>query len=317
MSTLIIAEYQNHSLDESTLKTISAAQKFNQKNDLLIAGHQVNSIAKQASQIDGIHQVLVCDHPILDHQLAEPMRELILSISAPYNTIMMSASTTGKNIMPGIAAKLDVMQLSDIMEIKAPDCFIRPIYAGNAMMTVKSKDSKKVITIRTTAFNAISEKGNASIKQVEFPEIKQEYASSFVCEKLSKSDRPSLTEAKIIVSGGRALGSKEQFKLIEDLADQLNAAIGASRAAVDAGYAPNDWQVGQTGKVVAPELYIAIGISGAIQHVAGMKDSKYIVAINKDEEAPIFQIADYGIIGDLFVILPELKKKLEILGYSG
>ena len=315
MPVLVIAEYHENTLTEASLKTLHAAKQFNQEIDVLLAGTDLSSLAKQATKIKTVRTVLSCTHPDLNHHLAEPMQALLTSIADEYDVFLMASSTSGKNIMPRLAAKLDVMQISDIIEIQAPDHFVRPIYAGNALMTVKSQDKKKVITVRTTAFPPVeADGGSASIKEIPFPETS--FRSSFIRAELSKNDRPSLTEAKIVVSGGRALGSKEDFKKIEELADQLNAAIGASRAAVDAGYAPNDWQVGQTGKVVAPELYIAIGISGAIQHVAGMKDSKIIVAINKDEEAPIFQIATYGIVGDLFIILPELKKKLAKIGYS-
>jgi electron transfer flavoprotein alpha subunit len=270
-------------------------------------------VADAAAKLDGVAKVLLADAPAYEHALAEPIAALIVSLAGNYDAIVSPATTTGKNVMPRVAALLDVMQISDIIKVVAPDTFDRPIYAGNAIQTVKSKDAKKVITVRISTFQATGEGGSASVENATA--AADPGLSSFVGEELSKSERPELTSAKIIISGGRAMQSRENFtKYIEPVADKLGAAVGASRAAVDAGYAPNDWQVGQTGKVVAPELYIAVGISGAIQHLAGMKDSKVIVAINKDEEAPIFQVADYGLVADLYQALPELA---EALGKAG
>ena len=277
---------------------------------ILVAGHNCKAAADAAAKLDGVKKVLLADAPAYEHMLAEPTAALIVSLAGPYEAIMAPATTSGKNIMPRVAALLDVMQISEISKVVAPDTFERPVYAGNAIQTVRSLDPKKVITVRTAAFQATGEGGSAPIEPAAAaadPGI-----SGFVGEELSKSERPELTSAKIIISGGRAMQSRENFtKYIEPVADKLGAAVGASRAAVDAGYAPNDWQVGQTGKVVAPDLYIAVGISGAIQHLAGMKDSKVIVAINKDEEAPIFQVADYGLVADLYQALPELAQELE------
>ena len=280
---------------------------------MLVAGHNCRGAAEAAAKLDGVAKVLLADAPAYEHMLAEPTAALIVSLAGPYETIAAPATTSGKNIMPRVAALLDVMQISEISKVVAPDTFERPIYAGNAVQTVRSHDPKRVITIRTAAFQAAGEGGNAPIEAVAAaadPSI-----SGFVGEELSRSERPELTSAKIIISGGRAMQNRDNFtKYIEPVADKLGAAVGASRAAVDAGYAPNDWQVGQTGKVVAPDLYIAVGISGAIQHLAGMKDSKVIVAINKDEEAPIFQVADYGLVADLYQALPELAQELEKRG---
>jgi electron transfer flavoprotein alpha subunit len=280
---------------------------------VLVAGHDARGVAEQAAKLDGVAKVLLADAPVLAHLLAEPLAGLIVGLAPSYDAIVAPATTTGKNFMPRVAALLDVMQVSDIVRVIAPDTFERLIYAGNAVQTVRSRDRVKVITVRTATFAAAGAGGAAPIEDVAAaadPGI-----SSFVGEELSKTDRPELTSAKIIISGGRAMQSRENFtKYIEPVADKLGAAMGASRAAVDAGYAPNDWQVGQTGKVVAPELYIAVGISGAIQHLAGMKDSKVIVAINKDEEAPIFQVADYGLVADLYQALPELAQELGKIG---
>ncbi|MEO1310380.1 MAG: electron transfer flavoprotein subunit alpha/FixB family protein [Pseudomonadota bacterium] len=309
MAVLVIAEHDNTSLSDTTHKTVSAAQAIGGDVDILVAGAGAEGVADAAAKISGVRKVLHADDPKLEKRLAEAMQAVIVPLAANYDALLHPASTAGKNIMPRVAAALDVMQISDITSVEAPDTFTRPIYAGNAMQTVKSADAKKVITVRGTAFKAAEDGGSASIETIaagDLPSI-----SEFVSEELTKSDRPDLGAAKIVISGGRALGSTENFeKYIYPVADKLGAAIGASRAAVDAGYMPNDHQVGQTGKVVAPELYIAAGISGAIQHLAGMKDSKVIVAINKDEEAPIFQVADYGLVADLFQALPELEKAL-------
>jgi electron transfer flavoprotein alpha subunit len=309
MPTLLIAEHDNKSLRDATHKALSAAKGLGADVHVLVAGSGCRSVADAAAKLDGVAKVLLADAPPYQHMLAEPMAELITSLAGPYEAIVAPATTAGKNFMPRVAALLDVMQISDVLKVNAPDTFERPIYAGNAIQTVRSRDAKRVITVRTAAFQAAGEGGAAPIEPVgpgTDPAL-----SSFVGEELSKTDRPELTSAKIIISGGRAMQSRENFaKYIEPVADKLGAAVGASRAAVDAGYAPNDWQVGQTGKVVAPDLYIAVGISGAIQHLAGMKDSKVIVAINKDEEAPIFQVADYGLVADLFQALPELAAEL-------
>jgi electron transfer flavoprotein alpha subunit len=309
MATLLIAEHDNKSLKDATTKALTAAKAIGGEVHVLVAGEGCKGVADAAAQLDGVAKVLIADAPVYAHALAEPLAALIVSLAGSYDAILSAATTTGKNVMPRVAALLDVMQISDITKVVAPDTFERPIYAGNAIQTVKSKDGKKVITVRTSTFQATGQGGSAPVENAAAaadPGI-----SSFVGEELSKSERPELTSAKIIISGGRAMQSRENFtKYIEPVADKLGAAVGASRAAVDAGYAPNDWQVGQTGKVVAPELYIAVGISGAIQHLAGMKDSKVIVAINKDEEAPIFQVADYGLVADLYQALPELATEL-------
>ena len=309
MTTLLIAEHDNKALSEQTGKALAAAAKMGGDVHVLVAGSGSSAVAEAAAKLSGVTKVLHADAEPYAHGLAEPLADLVVKLSGDYDAIVAPATTTGKNVSPRIAALLDVMQISDVVAVDAPDTFQRPIYAGNAIQTVKSHDAKKVITVRTSSFQAAGEGGSASVEVVEA--AADPGLSTFVEERLAESDRPELTAAKIILSGGRALGSKEKFdEVLLPVADKLGAAVGASRAAVDAGYAPNDWQVGQTGKVVAPELYIACGISGAIQHLAGMKDSKVIVAINKDEEAPIFQIADYGLVGDLFEILPELEKKL-------
>jgi electron transfer flavoprotein alpha subunit len=309
MTTLLIAEHDNKTLKDATAKALTAAKQLGSDVHVLVAGKGCKAVADAAAKLDGVKKVLLADADAYEHQLAEPMAALVLSLAKDYDAIVSPATTTGKNFMPRVAALLDVMQISEIVKVDAPDTYVRPIYAGNAMQTVKSTDAKKVITVRTSTFQATGEGGAAPVEPVAAaadPGI-----SSFVGEELSKSDRPELTSARIIISGGRAMQNRENFgKYIEPVADKLGAAMGASRAAVDAGYAPNDWQVGQTGKVVAPELYIAVGISGAIQHLAGMKDSKVIVAINKDEEAPIFQVADYGLVADLYQALPELDSEL-------
>jgi len=310
MAVLLIAEHDNEALNPATAKALTAALQVGDEADILVAGEGCKGVAEQAAKLEGVRKVLVADAPHLANQLAEEAAALIVSLADGYDAILAPATTTGKNIMPRAAALLDVAQISDVTAVKSADTFERPIYAGNAIQTVQSTDAKKIITVRTTAFAAAGEGGSASIEDASVPGAVG--ISSFVGESLSDSDRPELTSARIIVSGGRGLGSKENFeKFIEPLAEKLGAAVGASRAAVDAGYVSNDYQVGQTGKVVAPELYVAVGISGAIQHLAGMKDSKVIVAINKDEEAPIFQIADYGLVGDLFKLLPELQDELK------
>jgi electron transfer flavoprotein alpha subunit len=313
MTTLLIAEHDNKLLKDATHKALTAAKALGAEVHVLVAGVNAKPVADTAAKLDGVAKVLLAEAPAYEHGLAEPLAALIVSLAPAYEAIVAPATTAGKNTMPRVAALLDVMQVSEILKVVAPDTFERPTYAGNAIQTVRCKDAKKVITVRTAGFQAASEGGSAPIEAV--PAAADPALSSFVSEELSKSERPELTSARIIISGGRALQSRDNFtKFIEPVADKLGAAVGASRAAVDAGYAPNDWQVGQTGKVVAPELYIAVGISGAIQHLAGMKDSKVIVAINKDEEAPIFQVADYGLVGDLFQILPELADELGKLG---
>ena len=309
MAILLLAEHDNQTLSDQTAKALSAASKIGGDVHVLVAGSGAKAAADAAAKLSGVSKVLFADDASLANKLAEPVAALILSLAPSYDVIIAPATTSAKNILPRVAALLDVAQVSEIIEVVSPDTFKRPIYAGNAIQTVQSTDAKKVITVRTASFQAAGEGGSASVESVSAAE--NPGVSSFVSDALSSSERPELTSAKIIISGGRALGSSEKFKeVILPVADKLGAAVGASRAAVDAGYAPNDWQVGQTGKVVAPDLYIAAGISGAIQHLAGMKDSKVIVAINKDEEAPIFQVADYGIVGDLFEILPQLEKAL-------
>jgi electron transfer flavoprotein alpha subunit len=313
MPTLLFAEHDNAVLKDPTAKALTAARGLGGDVHILVAGRGCAPVADAAAKLDGVAKVLLCDAPAYEHFLAEPTAALIVSLAGGYEAILAAATTTGKNVMPRVAALLDVMQISDVTKVLAPDMFERPIYAGNAIQTVKSHDQKRIITVRTAAFQATGPGGPAPIETV--PAAEDPQLSGFIGEELSKSDRPELTAAKIVISGGRAMQSRENFaKYIEPVADKLRAAVGASRAAVDAGYAPNDWQVGQTGKVVAPELYIAVGISGAIQHLAGMKDSKVIVAINKDEEAPIFQVADYGLVADLFQALPQLSEELGKLG---
>jgi electron transfer flavoprotein alpha subunit len=311
MTTLLIAEHDNKALKDATHKALTAAKALGADVHVLVAGKACQGVAKEASALDGVKKVLLADGVAYEHMLAEPVAALVVSLAASYDAIVAPATTTGKNIMPRVAALLDVMQISDIVKVIAPDTFERLIYAGNAVQTVRSRDRIKVITVRTSAFPATGTGTGGSAPIEELPGVADPGISTFVAEELSKSERPELTSAKIIISGGRAMQSRENFaKYIEPVADKLGAAVGASRAAVDAGYAPNDWQVGQTGKVVAPELYIAVGISGAIQHLAGMKDSKVIVAINKDADAPIFQVADYGLVADLYQALPELAAEL-------
>ena len=312
MATLVVAEHNNESLNDATSKTVSAAQALGGDIDILVAGQGASAAAEAAGKIDGVRAVINVEHELLAKQMPEAMEATIIALMDGYDTVMAADTTTHKAYMPRVAAKLDTQQISSVTGIEG-DVFERPIYAGNALAYVKSNDAKKVVTVRTTAFPAAGEGGSASSesKSVEIGET----GSAFVSEELTKSDRPELTGAKIVISGGRGMGSGENFALIDTIADKLGAAVGASRAAVDAGYVPNDYQVGQTGKAVAPELYIAVGISGAIQHLAGMKDSKVIAAINKDEEAPIFQVADYGLVADLFKALPELEAELTKVGY--
>jgi len=308
MTNLVIAEHDNADLKDATNKTVTAAVAMGGDVHVLVAGSGAGAVAEAAAKISGVTKVLHADAAHLEKQLAEPMADLVTGLMSGYDAVLAAATTTGKNFMPRVAAALDVAQISEIVSVEAADTFTRPIYAGNAMMQVQSAEAKKVITVRTTTFEKAGNGGAASVETIEAPA--DAGISSFVSENLAQSDRPELTAAKIVISGGRGMGSKENFNIIEKVADKLGAAVGASRAAVDAGYAPNDWQVGQTGKVVAPGLYIAVGISGAIQHLAGMKDSKVIVAINKDEEAPIFQVADYGLVADLFTAVPELDEAL-------
>ncbi|SSC73114.1 unnamed protein product [Ciceribacter sp. T2.26MG-112.2] len=309
MAILLLAEHDNATLSDQTAKALTAATKIGGDIHVLVAGSGAKAAADAAAKLSGVSKVLLADDASLANNLAEPLAALIIGLADGYDTIIAPATSSAKNVMPRVAALLDVMQVSEITEVVSADTYRRPIYAGNAIQTVQSTDAKKVITVRTTAFAAAAEGGAAAVETVGA--AANPGVSTFVNDALSTSDRPELTSAKIIISGGRALGSADKFKeVILPVADKLGAAVGASRAAVDAGYAPNDWQVGQTGKVVAPQLYIAAGISGAIQHLAGMKDSKVIVAINKDEEAPIFQVADYGLVADLFEALPELEKAL-------
>jgi electron transfer flavoprotein alpha subunit len=309
MAILLLADHDNASLSDQTAKALTAASQIGGDVHILVAGKGAKAAADAAAKLSGVSKVLLAESDELANNLAEPLADLIISLAGSYDTIVAAATSTGKNVMPRVAALLDAAQVSEIIEVVSPDTFKRPIYAGNAIQTVQATDAKKVITVRTASFASASEGGSAAVDVI--PAVSGPGLSNFVSDALSASERPELTSAKIIISGGRALGSAEKFKeVILPVADKLGAAVGASRAAVDAGYAPNDWQVGQTGKVVAPQLYIACGISGAIQHLAGMKDSKVIVAINKDEEAPIFQIADYGLVADLFDVLPELEKAL-------
>ncbi|KNY14611.1 electron transfer flavoprotein subunit beta [Shinella sp. SUS2] len=309
MAILLLADHDNAHLSDQTAKALTAASKIGSDVHVLVAGSGAKAAAEQAAKLSGVSKVLLADDQNLANNLAEPLAALIVSLAGNYEAIVSAATSVGKNVLPRVAALLDVAQVSEIVEVVSSDTFKRPIYAGNAIQTVQSTDAKKVITVRTASFAAAGEGGSASVETVSA--ASNPGLSTHVKDALSSSDRPELTSAKIIISGGRALGSSEKFQeVILPVADKLGAAVGASRAAVDAGYAPNDWQVGQTGKVVAPQLYIACGISGAIQHLAGMKDSKVIVAINKDEEAPIFQVADYGLVADLFEALPELEKAL-------
>lgn len=310
MSVLVIAEHDNTQLKAATLNTLSAAQKLGGDIHLLVAGHQCGAVAEAAAKVAGVAKVLVADAAHLGHQLAENIGSLVAELAKGYGAVLAPATTSGKNYLPRAAALLDVAMISEVVGVESADTFVRPIYAGNVLATVKSSDSIKVMTVRTTAFDPVAASGGAAAVE-SVATGADSSLSRFVSAEMTKSERPELTSAKIIVSGGRGLGSEENFqKVLVPLADKLGAAVGASRAAVDAGYAPNDYQVGQTGKVVAPQLYVAVGISGAIQHLAGMKDSKVIVAINKDEEAPIFQVADYGLVGDLFTVLPELQAEL-------
>jgi electron transfer flavoprotein alpha subunit len=313
MAILLVAEHDNAHLSDLTAKAMTAAEAMGSDVDILVAGNGCAAVADQAAKLAGAAKVLLAEAPALEHRLAEPMAALVASLAANYEGIVAAATTVAKNFMPRVAATLDVMQVSEITAVESPDTFERPIYAGNAIQVVKSTDAKKVVTVRATAFPAVEATGSAPVETVSVPDLPA--MSEFIGEELTKSDRPELTSAKIVVSGGRGMGSHENFEtVLMPVADKLGAAIGASRAAVDAGYMSNDYQVGQTGKVVAPQLYVAVGISGAIQHLAGMKDSKVIVAINKDEEAPIFQVADYGLVGDLFQILPELEQELAKIG---
>lgn len=310
MTILVIAEHDNTELKGGTLNTVAAAQKIGGDITVLVAGEGCKAVAEAAAKVEGVSKVLLADNAAYGHFLAENMAGLVGELAGDYSHILTSASSSGKNFMPRVAAKKDVAQISDITDVVDADTFVRPIYAGNAMATVQSADALKLITVRTTGFDPVTaEGGSASIEDVAV--ASDAGKSTFVGQELTESERPELTAASIVISGGRGMGSGENFHLLEPIADKLGAAIGASRAAVDAGYAPNDWQVGQTGKVVAPQLYIAVGISGAIQHLAGMKDSKVIVAINKDEEAPIFSVADYGLVGDLFEALPALASELD------
>jgi electron transfer flavoprotein alpha subunit len=310
MATLLLADLKEQRLGDATAKVLTAAKQFGEPVDILIAGENPGEAAAAAARLDGVQTVLVANGAHYAHQLAEPLAALLIHLAPAYSTIIGGATSTAKNVMPRVAALLDVMQISEITKVVAPDTFERPIYAGNAIQTVQSGEAKKVVTVRTAAFQATTA-GDGAAPIETIADVTDPGLSSFAGESLARSDRPELTSARIIISGGRAMQNAENFKTyIEPVADKLGAAMGASRAAVDAGYAPNDWQVGQTGKVVAPDLYIAVGISGAIQHLAGMKDSKVIVAINKDEEAPIFQVADYGLVADLFKALPELDEEL-------
>jgi electron transfer flavoprotein alpha subunit len=309
MSVLVLAEHQDGQLAEATLHAISAARALDDALDVLVAGHECGAVAAAAAKVPGVARVLQVEHQAYADPVAEDVALLLKELAAAYQAILAASTTYGKNVMPRLAALLDVAQLSDIVEVLGPDTFKRYIYAGNALATVQTSDPLKVITVRTTAFDAApSEGGSAGIERIDA--VDPAGIARFVGREVSGGERPELTSARIVVSGGRGMGSGDNFRIIEELADVLDAAVGASRAAVDAGYVPNEYQVGQTGKIVAPELYIAVGISGAIQHLAGMKDSKVIVAINKDEEAPIFQVADYGLVGDLFQVVPELTAEL-------
>jgi electron transfer flavoprotein alpha subunit len=309
MTALVIAEHDNKELKVSTQNTISAASKLDSDIHVLVAGSECNTVAEEAATCEGVTKVLYVDSKEYENFLAENVANLIKNVSNDYSSILAPATTNGKNYMPRVAALLDVAQISDISSVESEDTFQRPIYAGNCIATVKSSDAKKVITVRTTAFDAAA-KGSANAEILKLEEVNDAGISEFIKEELAKSDRPELTAAEVVISGGRGMQNGDNFTLLEGIADKLGAAIGASRAAVDSGFVPNDYQVGQTGKIVAPNLYIAVGISGAIQHLAGMKDSKVIVAINKDEDAPIFQVADYGLVADLFTALPEMESKI-------
>ena len=310
MSVLVYAEHDNASLKTETHKLVNAAQKMGGDIHVLVAGEGCQAVAEAAAQIDGVAKVLVADNAVYKYQLAENTADLVVELAGDYSHVVAAATTTGKNFMPRVAALLDVAQISDIIGVESEDIFVRPIYAGNAIATVQSSDAKKVITVRAASFDAAATATGGSAEVAAIDVVKGSEKSDFVSAELTESERPELTAAEVVISGGRGMQNGDNFKLLEGIADKLGAAIGASRAAVDAGFVPNDMQVGQTGKIVAPQLYIAVGISGAIQHLAGMKDSKVIVAINKDEEAPIFQVADYGLVGDLFDVLPELEGSL-------
>jgi len=314
MASLVIAEHDNQSLKEATAKVVTAATQIGGPVHVLVAGQGADGVAAAAAKLAGVEKVLLADDALYAKMVAETMETLILSLAPNYDAILAPATTNGKNYMPRVAAKLDVAQISEIIAVESADTFQRPIYAGNAIATVQAPTGKKVITVRTTTFKAAGEGGSAGIEKIAA--AADPGLSKFVGEELSKSERPELTSAKIVISGGRGMQSGDNFHMLDKIADKLHAAVGASRAAVDAGFVPNDYQVGQTGKVVAPDLYIAVGISGAIQHLAGMKDSKVIVAINKDEEAPIFNVADYGLVGDLFKVVPELAEELKKLKHS-
>lgn len=308
MTILVFAEHEHGKLNAATRAAVGAAKQIGGEIHLLVAGSGIDAVKDEAAKLEGVAQVLVQDDKLYEHPLAENLAPLITELAPAYSHVLAAATAVGKDVLPRVAALLDVQQISEIVKVESPDTFVRPIYAGNALETVQSADKIKVITVRGTAFDKVADGGSATVTPV--PAVPVSSVSRFVNMEEAKSDRPELTAARVVISGGRGLGSAENFKLLNTIADKLNAALGASRAAVDAGYVPNDWQVGQTGKVVAPELYIAVGISGAIQHLAGMKESKVIVAINKDETAPIFEIADYGLVGDLFTVLPELEKAL-------
>ena len=314
MASLVIAEHDNKTLKDATAKVVTAATQIGGPVHVLVAGQGADAVAAAAAKLAGVEKVLLADDALYAKMVAETMETLILSLAPNYDAILAPATTNGKNYMPRVAAKLDVAQISEIIAVDSPDTFQRPIYAGNAIATVQAGSGKKVITVRTTTFKAAAEGGSAAIEKI--PAAADPGLSKFVGEELSKSERPELTSAKIIISGGRGMQSGDNFHMLDKIADKLHAAVGASRAAVDAGFVPNDYQVGQTGKVVAPDLYIAVGISGAIQHLAGMKDSKVIAAINKDEEAPIFQVADYGLVADLFKAVPEMDEELSKMGYK-
>ena len=309
MSILVIAEHDNNNLKGATLNTVAAAKELGGEITLLVAGSDITSVTSEAQQLNGVTKILACDDNLYQNSLAEELSNLVVSLAASFSYILAPATTFGKNLLPRISAKLDVQQISDIISVESEDTFKRPIYAGSCIATVKSNDSVKLITVRTTAFDPVST-DNSGVEVETIQTVDAVNISEFVSEELAKSDRPELTSANIVISGGRGMQSGDNFHLLDSIADKLGAAVGASRAAVDAGFVPNDYQVGQTGKIVAPDLYIAVGISGAIQHLAGMKDSKVIVAINKDEDAPIFQVADYGLVSDLFNALPELDAKL-------
>jgi electron transfer flavoprotein alpha subunit len=315
MAVLLLAEHDNETLAPTTAKALTAARAFGADVDILVAGEGCQAVADEAAKLEGVRKVLLAEAPQLAHRLAEDTTATIVPLMANYSVLLAPATTTGKNVLPRVAALLDVGQISDIIEVKSPNTFVRPIYAGNALETVQTSDKTIVATVRTTAFSGTGEGGSASVETVGPGE--EVSSSSFVGAEITESERPELTSARVVISGGRGMESGENFeKLIAPIADRLGAAMGASRAAVDSGFMPNDYQVGQTGKVVAPELYVAVGISGAIQHLAGMKDSKVIVAINKDAEAPIFQVADYGLVGDLFEVLPEFNDELKKAGYG-